>query len=195
MADSFWYLVETNTGEGNGNPLQYSCLESARDGEPGGLQSMGSQRVGHDWATHTHTHTQKPTQDFKAIILQLKINKFKEMWGKNAFKHLSQVGLLCNADDRTACTLTNCRHTFQTREVDSTLISAFIRSHLHSVDWSLRLNNRPEPWCIASIGTVGSSQVSFDLSIQYKAFRVLYLFICSNLFTVYLNMLWVQTGI
>ena len=30
--------------------------------EPGGLQSMESQRVGHDWAqvhvlTHTHTHT------------------------------------------------------------------------------------------------------------------------------------------
>ena len=25
--------------------------------EPGGLQSMGSQTVGHDWATkHTHTH-------------------------------------------------------------------------------------------------------------------------------------------
>ena len=25
--------------------------------ESGGLQSMGSQRVGHDWATNTHTHT------------------------------------------------------------------------------------------------------------------------------------------
>ena len=119
-------------GEGNGNPLQCSCLENSRDGgawwaavygvaqsrtrlkwlssscnltpgfpgdsvvknlpamqmlvrslvweyplekemathssilvwefpcteEPGGLQSKGSQRVGHNWAyTHTHTHT------------------------------------------------------------------------------------------------------------------------------------------
>ena len=35
-------------GEGNGNPLQYSCLETSMDrGEPGGLQSMGLQRVGH----------------------------------------------------------------------------------------------------------------------------------------------------
>ena len=34
-------------GEGNGNPLQYSCLENPRMEEPGGLQSMGSQRVGH----------------------------------------------------------------------------------------------------------------------------------------------------
>ena len=25
--------------------------------EPGRLQFMGSQRVGHDWTTHTHTHT------------------------------------------------------------------------------------------------------------------------------------------
>ena len=30
-------------GEGNGNPLQYSCLENSMD-EPGGLQSMGSQK-------------------------------------------------------------------------------------------------------------------------------------------------------
>ena len=31
-------------GEGNGNPLQYSCLENP----------MGSQRVRHDWATSLH---------------------------------------------------------------------------------------------------------------------------------------------
>ena len=35
-------------GEGNGNSLQYSCLENPRDAEPGGLPSMGSHRVGHD---------------------------------------------------------------------------------------------------------------------------------------------------
>ena len=28
--------------------LQYSCLENPMDGEPGGLQSMGSLRVGHN---------------------------------------------------------------------------------------------------------------------------------------------------
>ena len=36
------------TGEGNGNPLQCSCLENPKDGEPGGLLSMGSHRVGHN---------------------------------------------------------------------------------------------------------------------------------------------------
>ena len=35
-------------GEGNGNPLQYSCLENPWTEEPGRLQSMGSLRVGHD---------------------------------------------------------------------------------------------------------------------------------------------------
>ena len=35
-------------GEGNGNPLQCSCLGNPIDGEPGGLQSMGLQRVRHN---------------------------------------------------------------------------------------------------------------------------------------------------
>ena len=31
-------------GGGNGNPLQYSCLDIPWTEEPGGLQSMGSQK-------------------------------------------------------------------------------------------------------------------------------------------------------
>ena len=38
-------------GEGNGNPLQYSCLENPMTEEPGRLQSMGSLRVGYDRVT------------------------------------------------------------------------------------------------------------------------------------------------
>jgi len=34
-------------GRGYGNPLQYSFLENPME-EPGGLQSIGSERVGHD---------------------------------------------------------------------------------------------------------------------------------------------------
>ena len=38
-----------SSGEGNGNPFQCSCLENPEwMEEPGSLQSMGSQRVGHD---------------------------------------------------------------------------------------------------------------------------------------------------
>ena len=35
-------------GGRNGNLLQYSCWEIPWTEEPGGLQSMGSQKVGHD---------------------------------------------------------------------------------------------------------------------------------------------------
>ena len=45
------YLPACCGGEGNGTPLQYSCLENPMDEGPGGLQSMGSLGVGHDWAT------------------------------------------------------------------------------------------------------------------------------------------------
>ena len=38
-------------GEGNGNPLQYSFLETLMDRGAWRLQSMGSQRVGRDLAT------------------------------------------------------------------------------------------------------------------------------------------------
>ena len=37
-------------GEGDGNPLQCSCLESPRDGGAWWAPSMGSHRVGHDWS-------------------------------------------------------------------------------------------------------------------------------------------------
>ena len=35
-------------GGGHGNPVQYSCLENLMDRGASGLQSIGSQRVGHD---------------------------------------------------------------------------------------------------------------------------------------------------
>ena len=35
-------------GGEHGNPLQYSCLQNPHGQEPGGLPSIGSQRVGRD---------------------------------------------------------------------------------------------------------------------------------------------------
>ena len=41
-----WLIIYSthSLGEGNGNPLQYSCLENPVEEEPGGLPSMGSHR-------------------------------------------------------------------------------------------------------------------------------------------------------
>ena len=47
-----------SSGGGCGNPLQCSCLENPMDGEPGGLESRGSQRVGHKWSDLVHMHEQ-----------------------------------------------------------------------------------------------------------------------------------------
>ena len=41
-------VSERSPGGGHGNPRQYSCLENPVTEEPGRLQFMGSQRVGHD---------------------------------------------------------------------------------------------------------------------------------------------------
>ena len=55
------------SGEGNGSSLQYSCLWIE---EPGGLQSMGLQRVGHNWASSLHWPT---TIDSHYILLRWEI--------------------------------------------------------------------------------------------------------------------------
>ena len=44
-----------SSGRGNGNPLQYSCLEIPWAEEPGGLQSRELQIARHDLVTE-HTH-------------------------------------------------------------------------------------------------------------------------------------------
>ena len=54
--------VRRSPGEGNGNLLQYSCLENPMEEEAGGLHSIGSQSIAHNWVTCacvcacTHTH-------------------------------------------------------------------------------------------------------------------------------------------
>ena len=42
----FFPVLGRSSGEGNGNPLQYSCLEDP--------MNMGSRRVGHDCRLHFH---------------------------------------------------------------------------------------------------------------------------------------------
>ena len=45
--------------EGNGNPLQYSCLENSMDWE---AWQVKVQRVGYDWVTNTFTFIGKEDQ-------------------------------------------------------------------------------------------------------------------------------------
>ena len=47
--------LRRSPGEEKGYSLHCSCLRIPRTEEPGGLQSVGSQRVRHDWAPFTFT--------------------------------------------------------------------------------------------------------------------------------------------
>ena len=55
-------------GEGNGNPLQYSCLKILQLEEPGGLQFMGLQRVEHNLATEHACIKWEQTAQFISFI-------------------------------------------------------------------------------------------------------------------------------
>ena len=55
-------------GEGNDNPLQYSYLEIPWTEEPGGLQSMGLQRVRHGLVIEQQTAT---------IVISFYFNRFE----------------------------------------------------------------------------------------------------------------------
>ena len=50
---------ETLGQEGNGNPLQYSCLENPMDRGGCGLQSMESQRIRYNWITEHRPYKYK----------------------------------------------------------------------------------------------------------------------------------------
>ena len=60
-------------GGGNGNPLQYSCLEIPWTEEPGRLQSTGSQRAEHDLGTE-HAHTRVSSRATQSGHSQLYIH-------------------------------------------------------------------------------------------------------------------------
>ena len=60
-----------SSGEGNSNPLQYSCLGNSMDRGAGGLQSMGLQRGGHDLATKTFTFKRHEGQMQGVVLVQV----------------------------------------------------------------------------------------------------------------------------
>ena len=71
-----WLYVHCLYSFINGNPLWYSCLENLMGNElPGGVQSMGSQRVGHDWATFTYILHTTMIVLFTIILYLMLFNK------------------------------------------------------------------------------------------------------------------------
>ena len=80
-----------SSGEGNGNSLQYSCLENPMEEELGGLLAMGLQRVGHNWVTNTYNRNlclshakwnifQNDSRYLSFIGSILFVDQSKELW-------------------------------------------------------------------------------------------------------------------
>ena len=66
-------------GEGNGNPLQYSCLENSMDRGAWWATVHGSQRLRHDLVTNTFTlHTIITSKGLEQLI-----PKCEMIWGKS----------------------------------------------------------------------------------------------------------------
>ena len=74
--------TNTSAGEGNGNPLQCSCLENPRDRGAWWAASMGSHRVRHDWSDLAAAAA-IPRGDFQKIM-------FPKLWSSDQQYHLPQ---------------------------------------------------------------------------------------------------------
>ena len=88
---------ERSPGEGNGNPLQYSCL-----GYPGGVQSTGSQRVEHNLATEhkLECHSRSPGKSLSIFIHHINVNRLEiGSWPAR--------GKLITRDGNWACSIEN----------------------------------------------------------------------------------------
>ena len=82
-----YWVIELRPGEGNGTPLQYSCLGIPWAEEPGGLQSMGLQRVNTtEWlSNHACIYWDRqieisqeisPEYSLEGLMLKLKLQYF-----------------------------------------------------------------------------------------------------------------------
>ena len=75
-------LGSESPGEGNGNPLQYTCLENPIDrGAWWAPQSMGSQRVRRNWATNSGRSMQQRMRWLASITdsMGMNLSKFWEI--------------------------------------------------------------------------------------------------------------------
>ena len=107
--------LERSPRGGLGSALQYSCLENphGQRGPVGGLQSIASQRVGHDWSTLVYMHAgcYLCMTYFSFILLSVQL-----------------VGLCCTQNGHVSVHM--CIHTyrFTTCVISFTGISKYMRN-------------------------------------------------------------------
>ena len=63
---------ERSLGEGNGNSLQYSCLENPMDREPGGFHSMGHKESDMSGRLNTKPRSSQSVSSVIKLVFRLK---------------------------------------------------------------------------------------------------------------------------
>ena len=112
-----WPKLSIFIGEGNGTPLQYSCLENPMDGGACRLQSMGSLRVGHDWVTSlspfTFMHWRRKWQPTPVFLSGESQGRRSlegcRLWGSHRVRH--------NWIDLAAAAAFSCTTPFRTQDL------------------------------------------------------------------------------
>ena len=81
-----------SSGEGNGNPLQYSCLENPMGCGAWWATAMGSQRAGHDYVTSLH-FTSYAVKVLHSICQQIwKTQQWPQDWKRSVFIPIPKKG-------------------------------------------------------------------------------------------------------
>ena len=101
-ATSFWSLLlfklsssVCKVGEGNGNPLQCSCLENPRDGGARWAAVYGSHRVGHDWSDLTVAYVRCLSSKLSRFIFSFpKSDSIQLVWISLDLSSLNSRGIL-----------------------------------------------------------------------------------------------------
>ena len=85
--------LERSSGRGNGNPSRILVWRIPWTEEPGGLQSTGSQRVGHDWSDLAGNITLVPTLGV-GFSSETETFFFLYIWNFGVRNDVSTTGLL-----------------------------------------------------------------------------------------------------
>ena len=80
-----------SSGEGNGNPVQYSCLENPTDREAWQGTVHGLVRVGHDWVTRQQTFKTECFVDLKSTPITVSILYSKFFGFSHFYCEMTQV--------------------------------------------------------------------------------------------------------
>ena len=90
-------------GGRNGNPLQYSCWKIPWTEELGGLQSLESPRVGHDWSNWACIMEKNPSSGWEQVFLIAK--QCRNLWALKKVPPCKFFILLCQGLSQSVC---NC---------------------------------------------------------------------------------------